>query len=159
MILRNKYNEDITANRKRIAEIRMSIKKDGSDEVYDLAEYDDRIKGAEVAYSDALKNKETALDEFDNVTQKEIEDEVKGKSATEREALLKLREEISERLKEAEGKQREVAQKLNAEYALFMNREHMKKETVVELIGILEAGKAVNISGAVKYLNESRKMS
>ena len=35
----------------------------------------------------------------------------------------------------------------------------MKKETVVELIGILEAGKAVNISGAVKYLNESRKMS
>ena len=154
-----KYNEDITANRKRIAEIRMSIKKDGSDEVYDLAEYDDRIKGAEVAYSDALKNKETALDEFDNVTQKEIEDEVKGKSATEREALLKLREEISERLKEAEGKQREVAQKLNAEYALFMNREHMKKETVVELIGILEAGKAVNISGAVKYLNESRKMS
>ncbi len=154
-----KYNEDIKANRKRIAEIRMSIKKDGSDEVYDLAEYDDRIKESEVAYSDALKDKETALNEFDNITQKEIEDEVKSKSATEREALIKLREEISEKLKEAEGKQREVAQKINTEYAPFMNKENMKKETVVELIGILEAGKATNISGAVKYLNESRKMS
>ncbi|MBE5949876.1 MAG: hypothetical protein E7261_12790 [Lachnospiraceae bacterium] len=154
-----KYNNDIRMNRKQIAGIRKSIKKDGSDEVYDLTEEDGRIKEAEADYAEALKDKEKALDEFDIVTQKEIESDVKSKSGTEREALLKLREEIGEKLKTAEGRQREINQRLTTEYAPFMNREHMKKESVVELIGILETGKATNIAEAVKIMNESRKMS
>lgn len=154
-----KYNKDIKRNRKKIAEIRMSIKNDGSDEAYNLAEYDNKIKEAEEVHAEALKAKEAALDEFDSITQGEIENEVRGKSTAERETLLKLRDETSEKLKSAEGKQREIANKLNAEYASFINKEHMKKETVVELIGILEAGKAANISEAVRYMDESRKMS
>ena len=154
-----KYNEDIKDNCKQISAIRKSIKKDGSDDNYDLTEDDDRIREAEVVYTGAIKDKECALNEFDTVTRKEIESEVKSKSGTEREALFKLREEISQKLKDAEGKQREVAQKINTEYAPFMNKENMKKETVVELIGILESGKATSISSAVKYLNESKKMS
>jgi len=154
-----KYNCDISTNCRQIAAIRKSIKKDGSDEVYDLSEEDGRIKNAEADYSVAIKDKEKAIEEFDTVTQKEIEDDVKSKSATEREALIRLREEISGKLKAAEGKQREISQKITTEYAPFINRENMKKETVVELIGILESGKATSISGAVKILNESKKMS
>lgn len=154
-----KYNKDIKDNRKKIAEIRGSIKKDNSDEIYNLEEYDNKIKEAETAYADALKAKEDALTEFDSITQSEIENEVKAKSAVERETLLKLRDETSEKLKVSEGRQREIVKRINTEYGALINKDNMKKETVVELIGILEAGKAANIAEAVRYMDESKKMS
>lgn len=153
-----KYNADIRANCKRIRKIRKSIKKDASDEPYDLQEFDLKIQEAEADYYKSLEDKENGIREFDTVIQKEIEEEVESKNRTEKEALLKLRDDIGEKLKTAEGRQRELAQRL-APYESVIGKEQLKKETIVELIGILEAGKAANTAGAVKYLNASKTVS
>jgi len=153
------YNGDIRANCKRVREIRKSIKKDASDETYDLQEFDLKIQEADADYTKALKDKEDGIIEFDNVIQKEIEEEVESKNRTAKEDFLKRRDEIGEKLKEAEGKQRELTQKLASVYEPIVGKEQLKKEAVMELIGILESGKAANVSAAVRHMNASKTVS
>lgn len=142
-------------NKKQIKAIGRSIKKDKSDEQYNLANYDDEIAQMEGEISAVNQKKKDALIHFENVTKNIIEDEINASKREKMEELESKFREIQVKSKETEDELKEKNIYITDTYESYIGRDSLNEERLDRLIEILENEEALNITEAIQmYKNK-----
>lgn len=146
---------NIRANRKEIAVIKKSIKKDRDESRYGLQSYDKELAKLEKEISDINGQKQEALETFDNTTKQIITSEIQEAN---KEKLSKLQAEYDQ-AREASGKTEEKIKaltiKLASEYEPFIGKDLMTLDRLESLTNIILAGNAENISEALAFYRQN----
>lgn len=140
----------ILENLRQIKKIRKRIKKDENESEYGLTAFDTEISSLEEAQTGLQKDKEKAMEGFEELTAKALEDEIKNRS---KEKISEMKEQLkntSNLVKELEEKQKELSLRIASDYEAYLGKEFMTIERIEELIRIIEEEKASTIAEAVE---------
>jgi VIT1/CCC1 family predicted Fe2+/Mn2+ transporter len=144
----------IRANRRKIAGIRRSIRKDRDESGYELHGYDEELATLDREEDDILAQKKDALTVFENVTAKVIADEIRE---TYKDKLTKLKsesDEIKARLNQTEERIKALTLKIASDYEPFLGKDLMSAEKLDALANIIQTGNATTISEAIAYYRQ-----
>lgn len=150
-----KIRDMISNNRRRIRTITRSIEKDQDDQFYQLEDYDQRLEQLTGELQDIERRKEAALRQFDNVTEKQIAEEIQGNSQAQ---INELNEGIAQAEEACEERQ-SLIQSLNLqltdEYVPYLGKEFMEPAALDALKKLIESGDAANLTEAkVLYIEQ-----
>ncbi|SHJ43195.1 hypothetical protein [Parasporobacterium paucivorans] len=144
----------IIANRKQIKKIKKKIKKDPDESQYNLSGLNAEIAEIEKNLTVLKEKKVAALKEFEEKTAKVIVDEITGASAGKILEMKNRIAEMSQRLLDVERRQQDTSLRIKTDYEAYLGSEFMNTENLDRLTGIIDEGKAVNISEAIKAFKE-----
>ncbi len=139
----------MAANRKKIASIARSIRKDKNDSVYDLQKFDDEITRLVQELTDIEKKKKEALNTFDTVTKMIISDEIAGNYRSALEELHRELDQVSENLKTVQTEGKEKSLHIADHFEIYVGKDMMTPERLSALAEIISQGEAANITEAI----------
>ncbi len=141
----------IRANKRKMATIKKNIRKDRDESSYGLQNFDAELAKLEQEIADLIAQKKEALAAFDNTTvliiASEIEANYKSQLTAQREEYEKVKSDSAI----AEERIKALTLKIASDYEPFLGKERMTIQQVDALIGIIQAGNAVNISEAIAF--------
>ena len=146
----NRMTMTIRENRKEIRAIQAAITEDDSDEYYHLDDYNYDIAKAEAARDDVKKRRESALANFDMVTQKVIEDEIRmgyDDQLTQIELAIETRRGD---LEIAENRVRRLSARAIDEYAGMLGKENLTSERIA---GIEKTARERGLTSVTEAVN------
>lgn len=136
------------ANNRNIKHIARSITKDEGEEYYELDSYNYDIAKAEAMVEDAASRKAEALESFDTVNVRVIEDELREER---REKLEELTRELQVTLREcqiSESQIKEATDLINDRYAKRIGPDNLNAANLTAMIKVMKNGEAVTITEA-----------
>lgn len=148
--------ETIKKNKKEIAKISKHIRKDKDEDVYELGTYVEKIKEREIALENISDRKQDAIDAFDKNTKNDIIREHDERYGPEIEKLKNDVEKLEKEVKILEAQVKEQKLLITENYEAYMGKEFMKEEKIDELIAIIKAGQASNVSNAMRVSKARR---
>lgn len=149
-ILRQK----IRANHKKIDAIKNAIKRDSDESRYNLDHFDKELKQLEDKYSEIIKEKNTALLNFESETRRAIIQETQAGWQKEIAGLKEQLDEVHRELQLQEDRIKDLSLSLARDYEGYLGKDLLTLDKIDQLIDILESRKAGTISEAVSYLKQ-----
>ena len=148
--------DQIDSNKKQINKIARSIRKDKNEDMYNLEDYDAKMKDIENDIAIITQNKADALKVFDETTKPAVIAEIEGREMPRIEALEKKFNEISSRLTDTEDTVKQLGIKISTEYEGYLDKTFSNIDKIDELIAIMESGSASTIGEAIQvYKNKA----
>lgn len=143
-------NKDaIRDNKKSIKKMSKVIKKDDNEGQYGLEDFDSEIIRRQGIYSDKFAAKESALQEFDEVTASHLKDEIEKEMLPGIEKLTQDIENLKAELVEKKQAAQDAGDTLTANYLGYLGEKYTTPEKIDELIAIINEGKAATIMQAM----------
>lgn len=146
--MREKRNQ-ISRNEKEIRKIRKEIRNDKDDSIYNLGEFDSKIKAAEENISEIVVKKNEALAEFENHTKTVITEEIQNREKERMEGLREELAKVKEDHHDSEQRQKDLNLMIASKYEAFLGVDMMSLEKIDEMLRLLEEGQVVNVSEAL----------
>lgn len=149
-----KNRDMIDTNLKKIRAIKKSIEKDKDENIYKLDKYDDEISVAESELEEVAKKKQNILTTFEQVTQHELEQEIRDNNA---EKLEKLSQQVKDLTTRVQGLTDEIQEKnlvFTDDYGQYISREFMSPDKLEKLAEILRQDLASSISEAQEIFKD-----
>lgn len=140
--------DNMRANRKKIRAITHAVRADISEDGYDLREFDDELAKTRQELADVAKQKQDALNTFENVTRNIITDELENSERPEQDALQEEAEEIDVRLLALRPEKQKAALTLATDYEPYLGKEHTNTTDIDKLISLIHSGEANGLSEA-----------
>lgn len=147
----------IAANNRKIKVIAAGVRRDKSDDAYELDHYDAEIAKVESSLNEIVKKKKEALNTFDTVTAGIIADEISGNSRERIEGLESDLYGVTEELRELEENIKNGAITITDSYEVYIGKDFMQPDKLEALLQIIEDGSADNISEAISIYKNSTK--
>jgi len=141
-----RHQERNAADIKKIAR---AINSDEGEEYYDLEDFNYDIAKAEAMVEEISKRKDDALEQFDTVTARVIEDEIREGSRKKITDLKKELAKVSAQCAEADEVIREKTVRVTDRYAGMIGKENLSVDSINGVIKVLKSGDAVTITEAV----------
>lgn len=151
-----RLRQQIEQNEKKIRVIAAGIKKDSSEEYYNLEDYNYDIAKAETEVEEIGKKKQEALQTFEAVTRKVIEDEIREGSQKRIDDLKANLEKTERELADAEEEVRTMGIHVTDEYAGLLGKENLQKENLDAIRRLLENKEASSITEAVSVYRNNK---
>lgn len=142
----------VKENAAKIRQIKKGIKKDTDESMYNLGEFDTKIKEYEQAITDITAKKNDALSEFDNNTKEQM---ITDLTAQKQERIDLAKNEVlnSQSAKaDSEQKLKDITDKLDEQYGVSMGNDMLTLQNVNKMITLIEEGQAVNINEAINRI-------
>lgn len=139
----------INGNNKQIHKITRSIKKDKNEEMYELGDFDSKMKDIESEIGRINGEKEAALINFDDNIAPNIISEIEAKEMP---RINDLEEKLNEAVTNKESMDeiiKETSLKITSEYEAYIGKEYTSIEKLDNLIKIMESGQATTVSQAI----------
>lgn len=146
-----KIRDEIAENEKEIREIKKSIIKDRDESLYELSDYDKKLSELNKEAEEISNMKREALKNFDEITKKDIINEINGRRKPELLRLKEQRDELIDELKKTEKEYKEKSIYISTNYASYIGEEFCSQEKLDCLIQIMAEGQATNVSNAISY--------
>lgn len=142
--------DEIESNKRQINKIARSIKKDKNEDMYDLADFDAKMKELEYDISIITQNKADALKVFDETTKPAVIAEIEGRELPRIEIIEKNLKEVTVGHAETEDTVKQLGLKISTEYESYLDKTFSDIAKINELISIMEAGNAATIGEAIQ---------
>lgn len=147
--LRERYED----NEKKIREISRNIKNDTDESQYNLGQFDEEIKRAEVNLEEAVLKKQDKQKVFEEETKQQIIDNINEKY---REILEEKQSNINKLLEsynELSAKQKSIEEDISQNYEVYISKKYMTKANITKMISLIENNQAINIGAALRILD------
>lgn len=141
--------ERIQGNNRQVRKITRAIRKDNNVEVYELGDFDARIKEVEDEIKRISDEKEKALLNFDENISNDIVKEIESKEMPRINDLQKEYDETVSQKESLEEIVKETSLKISSEYEAYIGKEYTNLERIDALIKIMENGQAQTVSQAI----------
>ena len=151
-----KIRDVIVNNRRRIRTITRSIEKDQDDQAYQLEDYDQRLELLTDELQDIERRKESALRQFDNVTEKKIAEEIQANSQAQIDELNEGIAQAEEMCEQRQALIKSLNLKITDEYMPYLGKEFLEPTALDGLAKLIMSGEAANLTEA-KTLYAERK--
>ena len=148
--------DEVENLRKQVKIKTREIRRDRSDESYNLGAYDEEIAKAQQKLESTAAERQEALQQFDAVTRNAISDELTEKAGGKIGELLGVHDELFRKLEEVSGQLKEKDAALTENYEAYLGREFMDEEKIGALSEILEKGAAANLTEAMAEYRTGR---
>ena len=139
----------VHANRKKIAVITSTIRKDRNESLYNLETYDDEIARLQQELSDVAAKKKDALNTFESVTKMILQDEIEHNHKEKLDRLQTEYEDVKEQLRTTSAEVKEKRLYITDNYASHLGAEFLDSFKINDLSNIIRQGEAANISEAI----------
>ena len=169
-VIRNKqmFNDEIkeiallrderAMKKEAIDKITKGIQADQSDEMYNLGEFDIRIAELNNQISQMEQQKKSAVEQFDNFTQKEITDEIMGKNMDRLEQMKTDINDMSGSLDELNARMRNASMENTTKYESILGTEFSKPVQIERLSAYIRNGQAYNVAEAKELYRAGTKL-
>lgn len=147
----------LRSNMKKRRVIIASIRRDRTDDYYDLESYNYEIAKLEAELEKVASRKQEALATFEAVTKRVISDEITEAGREELERLKAEYQENKEHLRQVDRRVRELTIQITDQYEGYLGKEFLTYERLDALREILEQGYAATISEAIVAYKTSRQ--
>ena len=147
----------LKSNMKKRRVIIASIRKDRTDDYYDLESYNYEIAKLEAELEKVASRKQEALATFEAVTKRVISDEITEAGREELEALKAAYRENKEHFRKVDGRVREFTIQLTDQYEGYLGKDFLTYDRLDALMEILEQGRASTISEAIVAYRTTRQ--
>ena len=137
------------SNNRQVRKITRAIRKDNNEEVYELGDFDARIKEVEDEIKRISDEKEKALLNFDENISNDIVKEIESKEMPRINDLQKEYDETVSQKESLEEIVKETSLKISSEYEAYIGKEYTNLERIDALIKIMENGQAQTVSQAI----------
>ena len=141
-----------------IDRIAKGIQNDQSDEMYNLAEFDIRINELNGQISQLEQQKKAAAEQFDNITQQEITDEIMGKNVDRLEQMKTEINGMSAGLEDLNTRIRNAGVENTTKYESVLGSEFSKPAQIERLSAYIRNGQAYNINEAKELYRAGAKL-
>lgn len=145
--------ELVKENSARIRQIKKNIRKDSDESMYNLEEYDSKIKVHEQKITDIMNQKNAALEEFDNNTKPQMINEL---TEQKQERIDNAAAEVTNSKSakaDSEQKLKDITNDLNGRYANQIGSDMLNIHSVNKMIKLIEEGQVQNIREAINRLH------
>lgn len=151
-----KYQDQILVNRRKIRKITSGIRRDRNESLYNLEKYDDEIARLQQELSDVATKQKDAMNAFETVTKHILTDEIEHNHKARMDQLQEEHQRISGELREVMQRVKEKRLFATDHYGIYLGKEFMDSQKIVELRSIVQEGKASNVSEAIAvYQNQA----
>ncbi len=150
-LLRNQ----IRSNQKAIQGIVRSIRRDGSEDLYNLEKYDDEISCAQQELEEIAAKKKDALNTFENVTKTIISDEIQAGQADHITALEHQLEELSTSRRSLEHAINRQSIHIADTYGPYLDKEFLQTDRLAALSRLIQSGSAANLTEAIAQYRQA----
>ncbi len=141
--------DDVAKNKKLVRKVTRQIRRDKSEDRYDLASYDDEISRIMQKISETTNQKQEALNNFDTVTKNIISDELTQNRSQKLGALISAHDEASQKLKTVGEERQQKRLALNDQYEVYLGKEFMSEEKIDALTEIVSRGSVLSLTDAM----------
>ncbi len=152
-----KIQDQILENRKKIRKTAASVRRDKNEALYDLGKYDDEIARLQQELEEVAEKQKDALNTFDTVTKNILKDEIENHYRAKLEQLQGDHQEVARRLREVQEDVKERRLHMTDCYGTYLGKEFMNPQKLGELCMIVQAGKASNVSEAIRVYQSQKK--
>lgn len=139
--------------RKMRSQVR-SIRREKTDEHYDLGAFDTEISAREQEKAELLEKKEEAMAYFGSTTKPAITEEIVSARRDHISAMEAEHQQTSADLAETEEYIKNAGLKLSSDFEAFIGKDFMQEDKLEALIRILKKGQAANITAAKAFYQE-----
>lgn len=141
-------------NRKKMNSITRSIRREKSEEHYDLSSFDSELAEKEKEKTELSAKKEEAMAYFVSTTKPAITEEIVSGSRERIAQLEAAYNQTSKELADNAAYIKNAALELSNDYESYIGKEFMQADKLAALIRILQDGKAANITEAEAFYRE-----
>ena len=144
----------IAKNQKKMKSIKRGIKREKTEEHYDLSTFDADLAQKEKEKAELQAKKDEALAYFMNTTKPAITEEIVSGT---REKITKMEEEHTQTVTAIQQKAEQIKQDsfaLSKNYEAYIGKDFMQKDKLTALMHILESGQATSITEAEAIYRE-----
>lgn len=149
--------DGIDARYRAVKKLTGQIKRDRSEEKYDLASYDDELTRIAQKIQEVKLKKEEALSNFHAVTKNILTDELTQNAQKKLDELRENHEMVSALLQETGAKRQKKTLELADRYEVYLGKEFMSLEKMDALQKLVESGEASNLSEAANAYRAKRE--
>lgn len=144
-------------NRRKMRSLARSIRREKTEEHYDLSSFDAEISAREQEKAELLEKKEEAMAYFVNTTKPAITEEIVSARRDQINAMEAEHQQTVADLAETEEYIKNAGLKLSSGYESFIGKDFMQAEKLEALIAILQKGQAANITAAKAVYQEQNE--
>ncbi len=141
-----------------IEKIARGIQEDKNDEVYNLSEFDIRIQELNNQISQTEQQKQSAAEQFDNFTQKEITDEIMGKNVERLEQMKNEVTNLSGDLEDLKSRLRNASMENTTRFETVLGSDFTKPVQIERLSNYIKSGQAYTIAEAKELYRAGTKL-
>lgn len=144
----------IAKNKKKMRSIQKGIKKEKSEEHYDLSSFDTELAEKEQQKAELQAKKDEAMAHFESTVKPAIIEEI---TAGTREKIAKMEEEHGQTMTALQQKAAQIKEdsfRLSRDYEAHIGKEFMQKDKLDALLVILQSGQAASITDAQNLYRE-----
>ena len=142
----------VRENTAKVRQIKRGIKKDTDESMYNLGEFDSKIKEYEQAVTDITAKKNAALEEFDNNTKAQIIEDLTSKNQERIDNARNEAENSKSAMSDSEQKLKDITDKINETYGNVLGNDMLSISKVDKMIELIEEGQASNINEAINKI-------
>lgn len=144
--------ELVKENSAKIRQIKKNIKKDRDESMYNLDEFDSKIKVHEQKITDILNQKNAAVEEFDNNTKPQMINELTAQKQERIDNATAEAANSKSAKADSEQKLKDITNDLNERYANELGSDMLNIQSVNKMIKLIEEGQVQNIREAINRL-------
>ena len=148
--------DQVNKNNNQIRKIARSIRKDKNEEMYNLGDFDSRIKDIEDDIAIITQNKADALKAFDETTKPAIVEEIENRELPRIQEIENNYKDMMTKHNELEDTVKQLGIKLSTEYESYLDKSFSNVNKIDELIEIMETGKATTIADAIQIYKTTK---
>lgn len=144
----------IAKNKKKMKSIQKGIKREKTEEHYDLSNFDAELAEKEQQRAELQAKKDEAMAHFQSTVKPAIIEEI---TAGTREKIAKMEEEHAQTVTALQQKAAQIKEdtfRLGRDYEAHIGKEFMQKDTLDALVVILQSGQATSITDAENLYRE-----
>jgi hypothetical protein len=146
----------IRQNKKKIRQTTSLINKDSNEEHYDLSDYNYNIAKAEAQVEEIGSRKQEALQTFEAVTRRVIEDEIREGSRQKIEKLQNQIEDNSQELASVKERVSALSIEVTDRYAGRLGKENLRSDALEQIAKQIRNGSATTVTDAVNSFRSSK---
>ena len=144
----------IAKNKKKMRSIQNGIKRERTEEHYDLSSFDTELAEKEQQKAELQAKKDEAMAHFESTVKPAIIEEI---TAGTREKIAKMEEEHGQTMTALQQKAAQIKEdsfRLSRDYEAHIGKEFMQKDKLDALLVILQSGQAASITDAQNLYRE-----
>lgn len=146
--------DQIHANRKKIAVITSTIRKDRNESLYNLEKYDDEIARLQLELSNVAAKKKEVLNTFETVTKTILQDEIEHNHKGKMDKLEHDYADVKQQLQTMAEQVKEKRLFIAEHYGSHLGKEFLDAFKIKDLAELIRCGRAANISEAIEVYKQ-----
>ena len=155
--LGRRYRNAVAKNDQRICEIKRSVEKDTDESQYDVDELNQKLEEISDEEERIRDQKNDALKTFDEETAENLKSEIEAGRLPKLEEMKRQKAAAEAELEQTEKALQEKSLEISRDYASHLGEDMMRVDRLEDLINIINAGQASNVSEAIAYYKNPNK--